>query len=257
MQTRKVLKVYSRTPYFSQFEAYKTEDEGSWFQLVTRSGLASLRTVGATYRDDDALLSAFVERWHPETNSFHFLWGELTITLHDVQRIMGLPIHGRSLSSATWTDSMVRERLTADLGVTLKTIQTWVNDGGIPCNVVSAELLKWLKEDDRDEFKCASYYMFLLLSSTVFVDKSTNRGKHHWFALLFDHGVTAEYAWGAGVLAMLYRQLGTASRRAAQGLAGCPILLRVRHSYCSCYYCCISYCCCSCCYSLLLTLICY
>ena len=46
---------------------------------------------------DHALISAFVERWHPETNTFHMPWGEMTITLHDVRRLVGLSIDGDGL----------------------------------------------------------------------------------------------------------------------------------------------------------------
>ena len=43
---------------------------------------------------DCALISAFVERWQPDTNTFHMPWGEMTIMLHDVQRILGIGIEG-------------------------------------------------------------------------------------------------------------------------------------------------------------------
>ena len=48
---------------------------------------------------DPVLLSAFVERWHPETSSFHFPWGEITITLHDVFHILEIPIDGTAVVS--------------------------------------------------------------------------------------------------------------------------------------------------------------
>ncbi|KAH1213476.1 Protein MAIN-LIKE 2 [Glycine max] len=41
---------------------------------------------------DRGLMSAFVERWHKETNSFHLLVGEVTITLNDVTSLLHLPI---------------------------------------------------------------------------------------------------------------------------------------------------------------------
>ena len=72
--------------------------EGTWWYYASLSGLTGLRTLqfGSV---DHVLISAFVERWHPETNNFHFSWGEITVTLHDVERIMGLPIEGYTVSA--------------------------------------------------------------------------------------------------------------------------------------------------------------
>ena len=43
---------------------------------------------------DPELISAFVERWHSETSTFHLPVGELTITLDDVSSLLHLPISG-------------------------------------------------------------------------------------------------------------------------------------------------------------------
>ena len=43
---------------------------------------------------DWGVISAFVERWHKETNSFHLPVGELIITLDDVASLLHLPIIG-------------------------------------------------------------------------------------------------------------------------------------------------------------------
>ena len=43
---------------------------------------------------DSALITAFVEKWQPDTNTFHMLWGEMTIMWHDVQRILKVGIDG-------------------------------------------------------------------------------------------------------------------------------------------------------------------
>ncbi|KAL4288509.1 hypothetical protein AHAS_Ahas19G0293300 [Arachis hypogaea] len=42
-------------------------------------------------------------RWKPETHTFVFSVGEVTVTLKDVAHIFGLPIDGESVSG--WTDS--------------------------------------------------------------------------------------------------------------------------------------------------------
>ncbi|PKU72586.1 Serine/threonine-protein phosphatase 7 long form like [Dendrobium catenatum] len=46
---------------------------------------------------DHSLLIALVERWSPQTNSFHLPVGEMSITLQDVTLILGLQIDGSAL----------------------------------------------------------------------------------------------------------------------------------------------------------------
>ncbi|GAU10693.1 hypothetical protein TSUD_424240, partial [Trifolium subterraneum] len=43
---------------------------------------------------DPQFLSAFTERWHPETSSFHLPFGEMTITLDDVACLLHIPVRG-------------------------------------------------------------------------------------------------------------------------------------------------------------------
>jgi Plant mobile domain len=43
---------------------------------------------------DKSLLTALVERWRPETSTFHLPVGELMVTLEDVCCLWGLPIRG-------------------------------------------------------------------------------------------------------------------------------------------------------------------
>ena len=44
------------------------------------------------------LIRALVERWRPETHTFHFPCGECTITLEDVALQLGLPIDGKEVT---------------------------------------------------------------------------------------------------------------------------------------------------------------
>ena len=50
---------------------------------------------------DHCLISAPVERWQPETHTFHLPHGEMSITLEDVEVIFGLPIDGEILIGPT------------------------------------------------------------------------------------------------------------------------------------------------------------
>ena len=43
---------------------------------------------------DKWLLAGLIERWRPETHTFHLPVGEMTVTLQDVSCLWGLPIKG-------------------------------------------------------------------------------------------------------------------------------------------------------------------
>ena len=50
------------------------------------------------------LITALVERWMPETHTFHFPHGEATITLEDVTLQSGLKIGGLLVTSVVTSD---------------------------------------------------------------------------------------------------------------------------------------------------------
>lgn len=67
---------------------------------------------------DAAMLIAFVERWHPETSSFHFPFDEMTITLDNVSSLLHIPIIGDFFMLAGLTREGARVVLVELLRVT-------------------------------------------------------------------------------------------------------------------------------------------
>ncbi|KAK1603813.1 hypothetical protein QYE76_027486 [Lolium multiflorum] len=63
-----------------------------------------------------AALTALVDRWRPETHTFHLRAGEMTPTLQDVSMILGLPIQGEPLCMNTASDGW-REQMENLIGM--------------------------------------------------------------------------------------------------------------------------------------------
>ena len=83
------MKLSSHGRKVQKFGRPATEIEG----LVTATRLSPLIACSLD-TGNQGLISAFVERWHKETSSFHLPIGEVTITLDDVTSLLHLPIIG-------------------------------------------------------------------------------------------------------------------------------------------------------------------
>ena len=78
---------------------------------------AKLATVARVYRRgvptfNSAALTTMIDRWRPETHSFHLPCGEITVTLEDAAMILGLKIQGFLVTgdteSARWEDRVAQ-----------------------------------------------------------------------------------------------------------------------------------------------------
>ena len=176
--------------------------------IVKRTGLHHLAQI-CHMRIDHALISALIERWRPETNTFHFLSGEATITLEDVAYIYGLPIDGPPVIGRTYTKRPIIEELCNSLlGKVPK-----------PTDIEGGQLkLTWFHTDfveapenasEEDINRYIRAYLFCLVSTQICGFTSGSRGPAYILELFESFQV---YAWAPACLANLYRTLSKATR---------------------------------------------
>ena len=153
---------------------------------------------------DWPLITCLVERWRPETHTFHVPVGEMTITLQDVAIILGLRIDGPIVTRTCVLD--VAELCRELLGVTPP---AYALRG-------SAISIQWLCDQlstpapDADEItleRSAHGFILTLMESFLFTDKKGVHVHLCFLPLLRDLTYTTTYSRGGAVLAHTYREL--------------------------------------------------
>ena len=219
------LKLHHHATYLNKWPKIS---EQRWRARVDNSGLASLFGLGHYTWCKAVRVSSLVERWHPETNSFHLGFGEMTITLDDVVQLIGLSVTGAALFVEDDRDPVAL--LVQVLGVSEREAK---KELGEKRRSVS---LDWLRRkfgyvhagsSDARVDNCARAYLMYVLGCTIFTNKEGARVRVNVLSFLADLDGVRGYAWGAAALAYLYRELGFASRKDGRQIAGFLTLLEV------------------------------
>ncbi|CAL5055662.1 unnamed protein product [Urochloa decumbens] len=205
-------------------------------EFIRRSGFLPLARLvqGRLPMMDGAALTALVDRWRPETHSFHLPAGEMTVTLEDVAMILGLPIDGRAvtgnISPAGW-----RDRVGLLLGVRPPDPPEGTKDRkttGVSFGWISQHFGHPPPPGAADGViqRHARAWLWHLVGGFLFPDGSGNTLSWMWLDILSQQWeVVAAYSWGSATLAWLYRQMCEACRRTgdSSSLGGCCYLLQV------------------------------
>lgn len=104
------------------------QPEEQWFHDVMQlSGLQDLCMTGYTIINHD-IPSAFMERWHSKTSSFHLLIGEMSVTLNDVSSLLHLSFRGRLLDYSIITRPDALDMMVTYLGADLDDVQKEIDN---------------------------------------------------------------------------------------------------------------------------------
>ena len=174
---------------------------------------------------NNSLISALVERWRPETHTFHFPCGECTVTLEDVAIQLGLRVNGMAVTGVT----------TPSTAILLQQCEVFLGaqpgednfDGGFI-------KLQWLTERYRLLYgngdiiveQMARAYILSLLGQVIVPDKSDKLVHGKYLQLLQHMEQFGLYSWGSACLAVLYRALDRASRGTTHNISGSLVLLQ-------------------------------
>ncbi|KAL0016841.1 hypothetical protein SO802_003910 [Lithocarpus litseifolius] len=154
---------------------------------------------------DHCLITALVERWRPETHTFHLLHGEMSITLEDVEVILGLPIDGEVLIGPTAVEGGDWKQLCVEL----LGFEVPANDNTtlVGQRILISRLVQRIAEPlphDATEMQLHQYarcYILALIGDKLFMDKSGDRVYLMFLEFLRDLCRPRQYSWGSGCLA--------------------------------------------------------
>ncbi|XP_016681148.1 serine/threonine-protein phosphatase 7 long form homolog [Gossypium hirsutum] len=206
-----------------QVSVLKIAPDARFMPYLELAGFASVALIRSSDLRFD-LLSALVERWRPETHTFHFPCGECTVTLEDVAMQLGLPI---DRSPVTRVSSF-----TDPAAVCYQLLGESPEDGdkyffGIKFTWLKAKICGLSVTATEGELMCiARAYIMHMIGVVLMPDANGDSAHLSYLPLLADFSTARSYSWGSAVLATLYRELFRATEPQVKDIGGCLILLQ-------------------------------
>lgn len=213
-------------------------------------GLIDLSGLGGVFRLrfrklDHGLITALVERWRSETHTFHFPVGETTVTLQDVEVLLGLRADGPAITGRRdphWVDNEGAIHTCSWIQWVLwfLGIETGPND--YKGRALKISLLTRAVHDraarmapanpgpqyDPVALRQDARVLCALMIASLFPDSGKSHVKLLHLHLLQDLGQCGQHSWASAVLASLYTNLDLACTLATGYIGGPLFLLQVR-----------------------------
>ncbi|XP_042022981.1 protein MAIN-LIKE 1-like [Salvia splendens] len=185
-------------------------------------GFKGVMDCGKSMKVNNELITALIERWRPETHTFHLPIGEMTVTLEDMQAIWGL----RADSHVGYTDwpSKFRDLLgwLPDTKIETKQdgllITALINQTRIPLG------------DDLPTYvyiQRARIHALILLGGLILPDTTGCKVPFMWLNAFEDPDEVKNISWESAALSYLYHYLCEASMDKRKELGGPMMLLQL------------------------------
>ncbi|XP_061352663.1 uncharacterized protein LOC133297513 isoform X2 [Gastrolobium bilobum] len=176
---------------------------------------------------DHALVSALVERWRPETQTFHMPQGEVTITLEDVHHLLGLPTDGEAVSGVAGHHDF-RHLILQSLGLVPNSRREF-QGGRLNLGFLRVEYGDYEKHAGTElgRIMYTRALIMRILGGMLFVDTASSFVPARFLLFLDDFQRTGTFSWGSAVLAHIYRELSRLTDRSHSDMGGCVLLLQL------------------------------
>ncbi|KAL0342517.1 UNVERIFIED_CONTAM: Serine/threonine-protein phosphatase 7 long form [Sesamum calycinum] len=179
---------------------------------------------------DTHLITALVERWRPETHTFHFSVGEATVTLQDISINWALPIEGNLITGVDikWMTQQWQNYCHQWLGFR-------PNENAFKHSRIKlSTLLDWLLNNTCDDESPVDYVLqearvcvMCIIGGILCPDATGNTVLLLYLRHIEIIDEERPSNWGTAVLAYLYRELCMASQRGKTNIGGAMQLLQI------------------------------
>ncbi|KAH1205149.1 Serine/threonine-protein phosphatase 7 long form [Glycine max] len=172
------------------------------------------------------IVNAFVERWRPETHTFHLTCGEATITLQDVSSLLGLLVDDNPLIGSTNIDGI--DMCEQYLGVRLNA-NALADGNTLKLSWLASEFANIQDYVDNEEHlkMFARAWILRFTGGVLLVDKSSKRVPMRYLQFLVAFKECSTYAWGVAALSYLYKEMCNATDYNVQSIGGYILIIQL------------------------------
>ncbi|KAL0356366.1 UNVERIFIED_CONTAM: Serine/threonine-protein phosphatase 7 long form [Sesamum radiatum] len=179
---------------------------------------------------DTHLITALVERWRPETHTFHFSVGEATITLQDIAVIWALPVEGNMITGVDTNMTKQQWQNYCHQWLGFQPNENSFKNARIKLAALLDRLLNHTCDDDspfEEVLQEARVCVMCLIGGLLCPDATGNTVSLLYLQHMENIDEESTSNWGTTVLAYLYRELCTASQRGKTNIGGAMQLLQI------------------------------